>query len=60
MPNRIFSLEVVRTMTDALKDCFLVFLAAALAFLTNYYLVNHRTDRITVTQPQQTVSSISP
>jgi hypothetical protein len=48
-------------MTDALKDCFLVFLAAAFAFLTNYYLVNHRADRITVTQPQQqAVSSISP
>ena len=47
-------------MTDALKDCFLVFLAAAFAFLTNYYLVSNRTDRITVTQPQQTVSSISP
>jgi hypothetical protein len=37
---------------------YIVFLAAAFAFLTNYYLVNHRADRVTVTQPQrQTVSS---
>jgi hypothetical protein len=40
-------------MSDALKDCLVVFLAAALAFLTNYYLVNSRTDQRTVTQPRQ-------
>ena len=49
----------LKFMSDALKDCLLVFLAAAFAFLSNYYLLDHRTDRITVTQPQQTVSPVS-
>jgi hypothetical protein len=39
-------------MTDALKDCFLVFLAAAFAFLTNYYLIDSRSDRAPVAQEQ--------
>jgi hypothetical protein len=42
-------------MIDALKDCFLVFLAAAFAFLTNYYLVNSRSDRAPVAQAQPAV-----
>ena len=47
-------------INDALKDCLLVFLAAAFAFLTNYYLVNSRTDQRTITQPrQQAVSPVS-
>ncbi len=39
-------------MTDALKDCLLVFLAAAFAFLTNYYVINSRSDRAPVAQAQ--------
>ena len=40
-------------MIDALKDCFLVFLAAVFAFVTHYYLVNYRANQRSVTQPQQ-------
>jgi len=44
-------------MIDAFKDCFLVFLAAAFAFVTHYYLVNYRPNQRTVTQPQQQAAS---
>jgi hypothetical protein len=44
-------------MIDALKDCFLIFLAAAFAFVTHYYLFNYRPNQRTVTQPQQQVAS---
>jgi hypothetical protein len=44
-------------MSDALKDCFLVFLAAGFAFLTIYYLANYRGGQRTVTQHQRQMAS---